>query len=140
MNSTTTSYSTSVVVGWTLSGLGSIACLLSAGLKILKIPFEIAGLVAAGYTEAQIPLIGMLLLFGVVLYLIPRTAFALFGAIWLTGYLGAALATHVINDIPSFLMPFGLAIVLWLGFYLRDAKFNALMSWWRNTDSGTRAD
>ncbi len=59
-----------------------------------------------------------------ILYLIPQTA--VLGAILLTGYLGGATATHVRVGEPFFI-PIVVAVVLWLGIYLRDRRVRALV-------------
>ena len=61
-------------------------------------------------------------------YLVPQTA--VLGAILLTGYLGGAIATHVRLQNPLFthvLFPIYLAVPLWLGLWLRDARLRALV-------------
>jgi hypothetical protein len=68
--------------------------------------------------------LGILELVCTVLYAIPRTA--VLGAILLTGYLGGAIATHVrIGD--DFTPPVIMALLLWGGLYLRDARLRALL-------------
>ncbi len=57
-------------------------------------------------------------------YAIPQTA--IFGAILLTAYLGGATATHVRVGEP-FYMPVAVAVVAWLGLYLRDERLRALV-------------
>ena len=57
------------------------------------------------------------------IYLIPRTA--ILGAVLLTGYLGGAVASHMRVSNPLFthtLFPVYIAVLLWLGLYLRDAR------------------
>jgi DoxX-like family len=57
----------------------------------------------------------------------PRTS--LLGAILLTGYLGATVATHLRVGSPIFShMLFGvyLGIILWIGLYLRDDRLRSL--------------
>jgi len=61
-------------------------------------------------------------------YLIPRTS--VLGAILLTGYLGGAIATHVRVGNPLFshvLFPVYVALLLWGGLYLREARLRALV-------------
>ena len=62
-------------------------------------------------------------------YLIPRTA--IIGAVLLTGYLGGAIATHVRLSDPLFshvLFPVYLAVLLWGGLYLRDARLSRVLA------------
>lgn len=62
------------------------------------------------------------------IYLIPQTA--VLGAILLTGFLGGAVATHVRVSEPFF-MPIIVAVVFWLGLYLREPRLRALVPWRR---------
>jgi DoxX-like family len=58
-------------------------------------------------------------------YLIPRTA--VLGAILLTGYLGGATASHVrIND-PTCVGPPVVAVMIWIGLYLREERLRTLV-------------
>jgi len=61
----------------------------------------------------------------VVVYLIPQTA--VIGAILLTGYMGGAICTHLrIGD--TFVVPhIVIALLLWLGIYLREPRLWALI-------------
>lgn len=58
------------------------------------------------------------------LYAIPQTA--TLGAILLTAYLGGAVATHVHAGEPFF-FPIILGVLVWLGLFLRDARFRPLL-------------
>jgi hypothetical protein len=52
------------------------------------------------------------------------------GAIWLTGFLGGAVATHVRVGNPLFshtLFPIYVAVLLWAGLWLRDMRVRALL-------------
>jgi hypothetical protein len=82
--------------------------------------------VKLGYPESSIVGMGLCLLIGAVLYLVPRTA--LFGTIFLTGYLGGAVATHVRMGDTWFntLFPVFFAVLLWGGLWLRDSRLRSL--------------
>ncbi len=58
-------------------------------------------------------------------YAIPRTS--VFGAILMTAYMGGATATHVRVGEASFFVPVLVAVVAWLGLYLRDERLRALV-------------
>ena len=61
-------------------------------------------------------------------YLAPPTA--ILGALLLTGYLGGAIATHVRVENPLFthtLFPVYVALFVWGGLYLREARLRALL-------------
>jgi hypothetical protein len=72
--------------------------------------------------------LGAILLACLALYLVPRTA--VLGAVLLTGYLGGAVAMHVRIGDPlgsHVLFPIYVAVLLWGGLYLRDARVRALV-------------
>ena len=74
------------------------------------------------------PTVGTILLICTILYMIPRTA--VIGAILLTGYLGGAVASHVrvSNPLASHtFFPLYVAVFVWLGLYLRDARTRYLL-------------
>lgn len=88
----------------------------------------VEGTVKLGYPESSVLTLGMLLMTGVVLYAIPRTA--LIGAIYLTGFLGGALATHFRIGSPLFthiLFSVYVAAFVWGGLVLRRPKLLSLM-------------
>lgn len=66
--------------------------------------------------------IGLLLLFCTAIYIIPRTA--VLGAILLTGYLGGAVATNVVQRSGTFPIVFALGFggLVWAGLVLRDPR------------------
>ena len=70
--------------------------------------------------------IGSLLLACTTLYVTPRTA--ILGAILLTGYLGGAVATHVIARSGVFPIVFsvGFGVLVWAGLALREPR----LVWW----------
>lgn len=119
---------------WTgriLSGL-AIAFLLFDGIMKFfmdKLPPEALEAGAAlQWPIEKMPLVGTILLICTVLYIIPRTA--PLGAILLTGYLGGAIASHVRVSNPLFthtLFPIYIAVLIWLGLYLRDARVRNLI-------------
>jgi hypothetical protein len=115
---------------WTgriLSTLLALFMLLDAGMKFAKPPFVVEGTVKFGYSERVIVPLGVVLLVSTILYIIPATA--VLGAILLTGYLGGAVATHVMvweGPFPVFL-PVAFGIVAWLGLVLRDAPLRSVL-------------
>jgi hypothetical protein len=66
--------------------------------------------------------IGLLLLACTLIYVIPRTT--ILGAILLTGYLGGAAATHVIQRSGAFPIAFaiGFGVLVWAGLILREPR------------------
>lgn len=120
---------------WTgriLSGLAIAFLLFDGGIKFFmdKLPPEALEAGASlQWPLEKMPLVGTILLLCTLLYAIPRTAAV--GAILLTGYLGGAIASHVRVGNPLLshtLFPIYVAIFIWLGLYLRDARIRALIS------------
>lgn len=119
-------------VGRVLSGLAVLFLLFDGIMKFFmdKLPPEALEAGAAlQWPIEKMPLVGTILLICTVLYVIPRTA--VLGAVLLTGYLGGAIASHVRVGNPLFshtLFPIYIAILIWLGLYLRDARVEAMIS------------
>src|SRR5258707_7062202 len=81
-----------------------------------------------GYPPGYALGIGILELFCVVVYVIPRTS--VLGAVLLTGYLGGAIATHVRIGSPLFthtLFPVYIGLLIWSGLFLREDRLRALI-------------
>ena len=113
-------------VGLGLSTLATLFFLLDAGGKLLQIAPVLEGTRELGWPVSAVVPIGLLLLIGAVLYATPRTA--VLGAIYLTGFLGGAVATHYRIGSPLFThVLFGVyvAAIMWAGLVLR---FPAVLS------------
>lgn len=109
------------------------------GLPVLFLAFDAIAKLANAHQVAEAsqrlglpvdvaPALGVVLLACLALYLVPRTA--VLGAVLLTGYLGGAVAMHVRIGDPlasHVLFPVYVAILLWGGLYLRDARVRALV-------------
>lgn len=110
-----------------LSGPAVIFLIFDIVSKFLKPQPVIDGSLALGFSEAQIPILGLILLPCLALYVVPRTA--IFGAILITGYFGGVEATHMIagSDAFSFVFPIILGAMLWGGLYLRNAKLREVL-------------
>jgi hypothetical protein len=107
-------------VGRILSGLAIVFLAVDALGKLLRLEPVVEGTQALGYQTADLRLIGVLLALGVLLYAVPRTA--VLGAIYLTGYLGGALASHFRIGSPlvtHVLFAVYVAAVIWLGLVLQ---------------------
>ena len=114
--------------GRVLSGVAIVFLFADAMGKLLVAQMSLEGTVALGYPASAVFPIGVLLMIGVVLYAIPRTAVV--GAIYLTGFLGGALATHFRIDSPLFthtLFAVYVAAFVWGGLLLRNQRLLALM-------------
>jgi hypothetical protein len=107
-------------LGWILSGLVLAFFLVDALGKLLEVPQVLAGSQALGYAPGTVVPIGVLLLIGAVLYAYPRSA--VLGAIYLTGFLGGAVAAHVRIGSPVLThILFGVYVgaLMWVGLLLR---------------------
>lgn len=114
--------------GLVLMTLVTLFLLFDCGIKLLQLDFAVDGTVALGFPAYTVPIIGVLLLIGVILYVIPRTA--VFGAVFITAYLGGAVCANLRMELPLFgyiLSPVYVAVLLWLGLYLRSPGLRALV-------------
>ena len=115
--------------GRVMSGLAVLFLGADAAFKLIAHPAVVQGTADLGFPPGSHTIIGLLALGCWVLYLAPRTA--LLGAVLWTGYLGGAIATHLRMDNPLFshtLFPIYVAILLWGGLYLRDARVRNLFA------------
>jgi hypothetical protein len=78
-----------------------------------------------GYPDSLATPVTIVFLGSTLLYAIPRTS--VLGAILLTGYFGGAIATHLRLGQPTFVVGLSIAILAWLGIYLRDGRLRALL-------------
>jgi hypothetical protein len=117
-----------VWAGRILSGVVVAFLLFDALGKLMRVAPVVEGTVGLGYPRGAVLPIGVMLLVGVVLYLIPRTS--ILGAIYLAAYLGGAVASHYRLGNPlatHVLFPVFVAAALWGGLALRNAKLLALL-------------
>ena len=115
-------------IGRTLSTLAVLFLAFDSIGKLLELAPVVEGSGQLGYPPSTIVPIGLVLFTCVVAYAIPATS--PLGALLLTGYLGGAIATHVRVDNPLFshtLFPVYVALLVWGGLYLRDARLRALL-------------
>jgi hypothetical protein len=114
--------------GRALSGLAVLFLTLDAAMKLLRVPAAVEGTAQLGYSADVVLPLGIIQAGCLALLLLPRTA--VLGAILWTGYLGGAVATHVRLDNPLFshvLAPVYVAMFIWGGLWLRDARLRALL-------------
>lgn len=115
------------ITGWVLTGFVSLFLLFDGVIKFMQPEMVIKTNLELGFQEHHIMLTGFLVLIPTLLYLFPKTS--VLGAILLTGYLGGAVAVHVRVDNPLFshtLFPVYVAIMVWAGLWLRNAKLRQL--------------
>jgi hypothetical protein len=111
-----------------LTGIAVTFLLVDALGKLLKIPPVVEGTVKLGYPEGIVFTLGVLLLIGVILYLMPKTS--LLGAIYLTAFLGGTVATHVRVGSPlatHALFGVYVAAFVWGGLALRKPRLLSLL-------------
>jgi hypothetical protein len=115
-------------VGRVLSGIVVAFFVLDAIGKLVKITPVVEGTVKLGYPESVVFPLGVLLLIGVVLYVIPRTS--VLGAIYLTAFLGGAVAAHFRVGSPlttHVLFGVYVAAFMWAGIALRNPRVMAVL-------------
>ena len=120
--------SRSVIAGRVLSGIAVAFLLFDAGFKFVVAPEAVAATAQLGWPVHLMPVLGTIEFVLLALYLVPRTA--PLGAVLWTGYFGGAIATHLRIENPLFshtLFPIYVAILVWGGLYLRDARVRALL-------------
>jgi DoxX-like family len=117
-----------VWVGRVLSGLVVLFLIPDGVVKFIRPAPVLEAFAHVGWPVSLANTLGILLLSCVALYAIPRTS--ILGAIFLTGYLGGAVATHLRAGDPLFshvLFPTYLGTLLWLGLYLREERLRVLV-------------
>ena len=120
--------------GRVLSGLAVLFLLVDSTGKLLEVQPVIDGTRQLGYPREIVFTLGVILLSCVVVYLIPRTS--VLGALLLTGYLGGAVASQARVENPLFshiLFPTYVAMLIWGGLVLRDARLRAFAPWRRQS-------
>ncbi len=106
---------------WLLSGIVFLLLLMDSIGKFIQPEEVIKASEELGFNSDQITIIGVVLLICSIIYMIPR--FAIIGAILLTGYLGGAVAIHILASNPLFshtLFPVYVGVLVWLGLYFRN--------------------
>ena len=116
---------------WAGRTLGGVVCaflLFDAVMKLVKAPPVVAGAFQLGFSESSVVSIGAMLLACTTLYLLPRTS--ILGAIFLTGYLGGAVACQfrVGASLFNILFPAVFAGLAWIALYLRNERFRSALS------------
>lgn len=104
------------MTGNVLIGLGGIALLGSAAAKLAHVPKVVEQLGAAGFAGERLTFVAVLEVFCAVLFLVPATRAA--GLLWVSAFLGGAIATHLQHS-QSIAQPAVFLAMLWLGAWLR---------------------
>ena len=114
-------------IGRVLSALASLFLLFDGIMKVVKPPVVVQSTLQLGYAESAILGIGLTLLVCTLLYIVPRSSIV--GAVFLTGYLGGAVASNIRAGKPVFnvLFPMIMAALLWGGLWFRDLRVRNLV-------------
>lgn len=121
---------------WIARSMGGFAVLFlfwDSIIKLIRESHAVEVTVQLGYPESSVVPIGIVEIFCLLLYVIPRTS--IFGALLMTGYLGGAAATHARLGNPLFshvLFSVYIAILLWGAIYLRDERLRRLIPFRKN--------
>ncbi|MDW3194899.1 MAG: DoxX family protein [Cytophagales bacterium] len=118
------------VLLWTsyiLQGIIVVMFVMGAAMNLMENEEAVQNAVAFGYMEHTVFKLGVALLLSTILYAIPRTA--VIGALFLTAWLGGAVATHVIHQDPVFntVFPAIFGVVMWLALWLRDPRVRGMI-------------
>jgi DoxX-like family len=114
-------------VAWTMTALFTLFMVFDTTIKLMQLPIVEEANTQLGYPPGMGFPIGVLEVFLLVLYLVPRTS--ILGAVLFTGLFGGTVATHLRAGSPLFShMLFGvyLGVLAWGGLWLRDEKLRAL--------------
>lgn len=114
--------------GLAMSGVAILFLAVDGVAKVLQLPPVVEGTATLGYPAGVVLGLGIVELGCLVAHAIPSTS--VLGALLLTGYLGGAVATHVRIGDPLFshvLFPIYVAVLIWGGLTLRDARLRALL-------------
>ncbi len=110
---------------WTsyvLQGLLVALFLLGGIMNMSGAEEAVKGASEMGYPESTVFTLGLVITLCAILYAVPRTT--LIGAILLTGWLGGAVATHVIHQDPlvNIIIPIIFGVLVWVAIGLRNWK------------------
>lgn len=106
--------------GRSLSGVAVLFLLLDGLMKVARAAPAMEATTRLGYPEGSVPIIGVLVLAGVALHLVPATS--VLGALWLTAFLGGAASANFRVEAPwlsHVLFPAYLCALMWIGLVLR---------------------
>ncbi|MET4084127.1 hypothetical protein ABIB40_004101 [Pedobacter sp. UYP30] len=111
-----------------LQGIVVVMFLMGSVMNLLQSTEAVKGATEMGYPKEAVLYLGIALLIGTLLYAIPKTI--IIGAIILTGWLGGAIATHIIHGDPIFniIFPILFGLVIWASIVLRNDKLKAVLT------------
>ncbi|GLR18748.1 DoxX family protein [Portibacter lacus] len=111
-----------------LQGIIAIMFLMSAGMNLSGSETAVAGAADMGYPASSVLYFGIVQLLMILLYIYPKTS--IIGAILMTGWLGGAVATHIIHGdaVSMTIVPIIVGVVAWIAIGLRNEKLKSLFS------------
>jgi hypothetical protein len=104
------------IINWVLAGLVAFIFLGSAMGKFTADAKALEDFAKTGLNASKLSTLGIIELICVVLWLIPRTA--VLGASLLIAYMGGAIATHFLFDLPI-LAPTMISVFVWVASAIR---------------------
>ena len=109
-------------VGTALTGLVVLFMVFDGVTKVIKVKPVMEACQKMNISPEMAVGLGILLLACTALYVTPKTA--ILGAVLLTGYLGGAVATHLISRSGVFptAFPIGFGVLVWAGLVLREPR------------------
>ena len=113
-------------VGTGLTGLVVLFMVFDGVTKVIKVKPVMEACQKMNISSEMAVGVGFLLLACTAFYVTPRTA--ILGAVLLTGYLGGAVAAHLIGRSGAFptVFPIGFGLLVWVGLALREPR---LLRW-----------
>jgi|SRR5882724_10483133 len=111
--------------GRVISAIPALMLLMSAIMKLMRVPAATEGFKQLGWPEHYAITLGIIELACTIIYLIPATS--ILGAILLTGYLGGAVATHLRVGEAKLIGGVLLGILVWLGLFFREPRLRSLI-------------
>jgi hypothetical protein len=107
---------TKKIIGWILTGLVALVMVFSAIAKLTASEQILKTAASFGLPESTFKSVGILEIFCIVLFIIPRTG--VLGTLLVTAYVGGAIATHLEHQLP-FLMPAIIECLVWITAVIR---------------------
>lgn len=113
--------------GRVLTTLATLFLLFDAYGKLSRPSYVTDAFARLGFSASFSVEIGLILLVFTILYAVPRTT--VLGALFLTGYLGGAVAIQWRAASPVFetIFPVLFAVLIWAGVFLRDGQLWSVM-------------
>ena len=114
-------------IGTVLKGLTVLFLLFDAIMKIIKNPHAVEGTKQLGLPEDCLVVLGLYLFIATLLYLYNKTA--IFGGLFITAYLGGAVAIMYAakQEGHPYIFPIVFAVLMWGAEFLRNEKMRNVL-------------